>query len=219
MGEPACAQEAPLSDLDVDTVRELFNVGVGAAAASLSEMVDAEILLGVPDVQFLPKAAAAARIGSGSRAIVGVEQRFASQFGPGSAVLMFQEGQSLDLVRVITREDGVFGDMTELEAETLTEVGNIILNACLATIANVLRRTMRMSLPSVVRGDGTTLFDADAPDASGELVLFLYIDFSIRNQDIRGFIALIMDLPSIAALKKIVRDYIREIDKQAGHAG
>jgi chemotaxis protein CheC len=46
-------------------------------------------------------------------------------------------------------------------------------------------------------------------------VLFLYIDFTIKNRNIRGFIALLMDLPSITALKKIVHDFISRIDKQA----
>jgi chemotaxis protein CheC len=51
-------------------------------------------------------------------------------------------------------------------------------------------------------------------------VLFLYIDFTIKNRDVRGFIALLMGLPSITALKDIVRDFIDGIGRQtAGHVG
>ena len=57
-------------------------------------------------------------------------------------------------------------DVIDLEQEALAETGNIILNACLATIANVLRRTMRMSLPSVIRGDGDALFDVKRGEAA-----------------------------------------------------
>ena len=49
--------------------------------------------------------------------------------------------------------------------------------------------------------------------------LFLYIDFTIKSRDIRGFIALLMDLPSIMALKEIVQDFIDGIDKQPGGVG
>jgi chemotaxis protein CheC len=76
---------------------------------------------------------------------------------------------------------------------------------------------MRMSLPSVIRGSGATLFDTETPALGGDLVMFLYIDFTIKNRDIRGFIALLMDLPSIIALKKIVRDFIGRLDEQSGH--
>jgi chemotaxis protein CheC len=77
---------------------------------------------------------------------------------------------------------------------------------------------MRMSLPSVVRGDGQALFGSGI---SGEqFVLFLYIDFNIKKHNVRGFIALIMDLPSIAALKEIVNDYVNNIQRQSpSHVG
>jgi chemotaxis protein CheC len=45
-------------------------------------------------------------------------------------------------------------------------------------------------------------------------VLFLYIDFTIKSRDIGGFIALLLDLPAIIALKEIVRDFIDGIDRQ-----
>ena len=107
-----------------------------------------------------------------------------------------------------------------LEQEALAETGNIILNACLATIANVLRRTMRMSLPSILRGDGDTLFDVRRARAATDLVLFLYIDFTIKNRDIRGFIALAHGLAFDRGLKDIVRDFIEGIGRQiSGHVG
>jgi chemotaxis protein CheC len=79
---------------------------------------------------------------------------------------------------------------------------------------------MRMSLPSIVRGDGATLFEVEGVASGGQFVLFLYIDFNIKKRDVHGFIALLMDLPSIAALKEIVHDFISGIEKQSsGHAG
>jgi chemotaxis protein CheC len=145
-----------------------------------------------------------------------VQQSFDGPFS-GRALLIFPEAQSLELVRSIVGPEHSLEDVIDLEQEALAETGNVILNACLATIANVLHRSMRMSLPSVVRGDGATLFAVQA--APSDLVLFLYIDFTIRNRDVRGFIALLMDLPSITALKDIVRDFIGDLDKQSDHVG
>ena len=153
----------------------------------------------------------------GTAKLVAVQQSFEGPFS-GRALLIFPQAQSLELVRSIVGDDHSLEDVIDLEEEALAETGNIILNACLATIANVLRRTMQMSLPSIVRGDGDALFDVRA--GSGELVLFLYIDFTIKNRDVRGFIALLMDLPSISALKHIVRDFIDGIGRQnAGNVG
>jgi chemotaxis protein CheC len=208
-----------LSEEERDALAEIANMGVSRAATSLRQMVGEQVLLSVPTLEIVNRVKAARLVeGGNSRKLVAVQQSFEGPF-EGRALLIFPEAQSLELVRSIVGAEQSLEDVIDLEQEALAETGNIILNACLATIANVLRRTMRMSLPSVIRGDGTLLFDAEAPNANGELVLFLYIDFSIKNRDIHGFISLIMDLPSITALKEIVRDYIRAIDKQAGHAG
>ena len=99
-----------------------------------------------------------------------------------------------------------------MENEALAETGNIILNGCLATIANLLQRSLTMSLPEVLRGDGEMLFEVDAARGStGGLVLFLYINFSVRTRDIRGYIAMVMDLPSLAALKLLIEDFIMRV--------
>lgn len=209
-----------LSEIEQDALAEIANMGVSRAAASLRRMVGEQVLLSVPAVNIVSRRVASRMVEKGhSPKLVAVQQSFEGPFS-GRALLIFPEAQSLELVRSIVGEEHSLEDVIDLEQEALAETGNIILNACLATIANVLRRTMRMSLPSIVRGDGDTLFDVREESSDG-LVLFLYIDFTIRNRDVRGFIALLMGLPSIAALKDIVRDFIDGIGWQtaAGHVG
>lgn len=208
-----------LSEIEQDALAEIANMGVSRAAASLRRMVGEQVFLSVPAVSIVTRATASQLVERGhSTKLVAVQQSFEGPFS-GRALLIFPEAQSLELVRSIVGEQHSLEDVIDLEQEALAETGNIILNACLATIANVLRRTMRMSLPSIIRGDGDTLFDVQV-GGGGNLVLFLYIDFTIKNRDVRGFIALLMGLPSIAALKEIVRDFIDGIGRQtAGHVG
>ena len=202
-----------LSDIEKDALAEIANMGVSRAAASLRQMVGEQVLLSVPAVNIVTREAAAGLVERGnSPRLVAVQQSFEGPFS-GRALLIFPEAQSLELVRSIVGEEHSLEDVIDLEQEALAETGNIILNACLATIANVLRRSMRMSLPSVIRGDGATLFETRSSDPDGDLVLFLYIDFTIKSRDVRGFIALLMDLPSITALKEIVGDFIEGIEK------
>lgn len=203
-----------LTDDERDALAEIANMGVSRAATSLRKMVGEQVLLSVPAVNIVTREEASVLVGGGGEAkLVAVQQSFDGPFA-GSALLIFPAAQSLELVRLIVGEEHSLEDVIDLEQEALAETGNIILNACLATIANVLRHTMRMSLPTVIRGDGAALFGVEAGHATGNLVLFLYIDFTIKQRDIHGFIALLMDLPSIAALKDIVRDFINGIERQ-----
>jgi chemotaxis protein CheC len=209
-----------LTDIEQDALAEIANMGVSRAANSLRQMVGEQVLLSVPAVKIVTRQAASKLVEpNNTKKLVAVQQTFDGPFA-GKALLIFPEAQSLELVRAIVGDEHSLEDVIDLEQEALAETGNIILNGCLATIANVLQRTMRMSLPSIVRGDGATLFEAEGADPDGTFVLFLYIDFNIKKRDVHGFIALLMDLPSIAALKDIVHDFIDGIEKQpSGHVG
>jgi chemotaxis protein CheC len=203
-----------LTEIEKDALAEIANLGVSRAANSLRQMLGEQVFLTVPNVQIVGRQAASDLIGRGSRSprFVAVQQSFDGPFA-GKAPLIFPEEQSLELVRTIVGEQHSLEDVIDLEQEALAETGNVILNACLATIANLLRRTMNMSLPAVIRGSGEALFGEKA--GNDNLVPFLYINFRTKERDIHGFIALLMDLPSITALKTIVTDYIRVIESGA----
>ena len=203
-----------LTDIEQDAIAEIANMGVSRAASSLRQMLGEQLLLSVPAVHIVARQVAAELVEQGnSPKLVAVQQSFDGPFS-GKALLIFPETQSLELVRSIVGEEHSLDDVIDLEHEALAETGNIILNACLATIANVIRRPMQMSLPSVLRGDGDTLFGTRSATAENNLVLFLYIDFSTRKRNIKGFIALLMDLPSITTLKAIVHDYIETLTNE-----
>jgi chemotaxis protein CheC len=200
-----------LSPIERDAFAEIANMGVARAATSLRQMLGEQVLLSVPAVHIVTREVAAELVERDNSAkLVAVQQSFDGPFS-GRALLIFPEAQSLELVRSIVGADQSLEDVIDLEQEALAETGNVILNACLATIANVLRKSMRMSLPTIIRGDGATLFAQ--PPGGGKLVLFLYIDFTIKSRGMRGFIALLMDLPSIAALKEIVQDFIEKVER------
>lgn len=209
-----------LTEIEQDALAEIANMGVSRAGSSLRQMVGEQVLLSVPAVTIVTREAASKLVErNNAKKLVAVQQSFEGPFA-GRALLIFPEAQSLELVQLIVGHEHSLEDVIDLEQEALAETGNVILNGCLAMIANVLHRTMRMSLPSIVRGDGATLFEVDGATSGGQFVLFLYIDFNIKKRDVHGFIALLMDLPSIATLKEIVHDFINGIEKQpSGYVG
>jgi chemotaxis protein CheC len=203
---------ASLTEAEQDALGEIANMGVSRAATSLRQMLGEQVVLAVPAARIVTRETAARLVARDNKsALVAVEQSFEGPFS-GKALLIFPEAQSLELVRTIVGEEHSIEDVIDLEQEALAETGNIILNACLATIANVLRRTMTVSLPTVIRGTGDTLFGASSETPEENMVLFLYIDFRAKSRDIKGFIALLLDLPSITAMKSIVNDYIDSVD-------
>jgi chemotaxis protein CheC len=200
-----------LEELERDALTELVNIGVSRAASSLRQMVGRQVLLSVPSVEVVTRTTAAALIRERETGpLVAVRQDFEGAFN-GQALLIFPQQNSLELVRSVAGDDLAPAEMAEMENEALAETGNIVLNSCLATMANMLQRPLNMSLPEVVRGDGARFFELDGKVPSEGVVLFLYINFSISERDIRGYIAMLMDLPSLDALKQLIREFIRRV--------
>lgn len=200
-----------LTELERDALTEIVNIGVSRAASSLRKMVGHEVHLSVPSIEIVSQSRAARLISERElEALVAVRQSFAGAFS-GRALLIFPEANSLELVRAVTGDELSAEDVLEMEHEALAETGNVILNSCLATMANMLKRSLTMTIPEVLRGNGATLFEVNEGGAQEGLVLFLYIDFAVRQRDIRGYIAMLMDLPSLAILRDLLDEFIARV--------
>lgn len=204
-----------LNELERDALSELANLGVGRAAASLARMVGGQVLLSVPSVDVVTREQATALAVRGKTgSLVAVQQSFVGPFS-GQALLVFPEANSLELVRAVVGEAVPLEDVADMEQEAVAEIGNIVLNGCLATMANMLRQRLDMSLPEVMRTSDTQLFASSRSGEDGGLVLFLFIDFRVRQRDIQGYIALLMDLPSLERLKDLINDFVLRATSEA----
>ena len=204
---------APLLDpLESDALTELVNIGVSRSALSLRELVGQQVLLSVPSLTVLTRRDAASQLSqSNSDLLVAVRQSFDGDFS-GRALLIFHETNSLELVRAVAGSELSIEDILELEQEALAEIGNIILNGCMATVANLLERTLTISMPEVIRGNGFDFFDLKN-SVEDDVVVFVSIHFSLKGREISGYVAMVMDLQSLSSLKQLVADYI----KRAAH--
>lgn len=200
-----------LTELETDALTEIVNIGVSRAASNLRKMVGDQVFLSVPSIEVVNQRRAARLISERETdELIAVRQDFDGPFS-GRALLIFPETNSLELVRAVTGGELTAQEVLELEHEALAETGNIILNSCLATMANMLKRSLTMTIPEVIRGSGATLFEISDESVADGLVLFLFIDFAVRKHDIRGYIAMIMDLPSMAVLKELLGEFIERV--------
>lgn len=200
-----------LDELEADALTELVNLGISQSAGNLAQMVREEVTLSVPKVTLVSREEAIRTLSDReAKNLVAVHQVFEGDI-TGRALLIFPEAKSLELVRAVVGGDLSIEEIIELEQEALAETGNVILNGCIATIANQLQRSLRISLPEILHGESRDFFNLEPPPEHGDTVMFVYIKFAVRQRDIDGYIAMLLDMPSIASLRELLREYIQRV--------
>jgi chemotaxis protein CheC len=199
-----------LTELQHDALVEIFNMGVGNAASAMSNIVNEEVTMSVPTITFQSRTDAATSLGNKeSRRICGVSQRYQGAFNT-DAILMFPEEQSLEIVRLMVGESVSNEELTEMEQEAMSEIGNIILNACVGILANIFKRELQGSLPSYLVGSSSDILEVNV-DSSEDVVLMLHIDFNLERHQIHGYVAFLLDMSAMLDLQQHIDLYLSGI--------
>lgn len=199
-----------LSPDEADAIVELFNIGMGATAENLSTLLGEEVALSVPTLRLTSRRAIAAELEAGAGAdLCSVSETVAGAFR-GEAMLLFRIGEGLALARRLlpdtpadsgTADGGAAnGGIGEIEQDALTEIGNIILNGCLASFANLMDAPVDGGLPRYRAGPASRLIvGADDP------LLYVGIDVAPAHGGGRGRALFLLDIASLDAFRAAMR--------------
>ncbi len=186
-----------LTELEEDLLLELFNLGVGRAANSLSQLVQKEVLLSVPEVSIDTTDQVVADLDSGTL-ICGISQEVRGPFD-ARAMLVFPEQGSLEVVGQMLGGGMPEEMVAELQQEAFTEIGNIVLNACIASISNTLDGTFEIDVPQFCHGSVDSVFSAEAVGGDN-ISMLIYIHMRLRESEITGHLAFLLSSDSLQQL-------------------
>ena len=189
-----------LDDDQLDALSEIFNIGVGKAAAAMSGLVGDEVLLSVPHVSLLTVSEAAQELNAANPRLYAVRQPFDGVF-KGDALLIFPSEKSLEIVRIVAGQSVPEVDISGLEQDAMTEIGNVMLNACIAALSDLLQSEFQLGTPDVDIGDGRTILRTRIQN---HLVVFLHIRFELKHSQIEGFVVFVLHTTSLTALREAV---------------
>ena len=191
---------AKLDAEQIDALSEIFNIGVGKAAAAMGNLMHDEVLLSVPHVSIFTVSEAAQQLGSAGSTMYGVRQPFRGVFN-GDALLIFPGDKSLEIVRIVAGQAMPGEDLSAIEQDAMAELGNVMLSACLATLADLLGNEFELSPPRVDVGDSRTILGTRIQN---HLVVFLHIRFELLSSQIEGFVVFVLNTTSLLALRAAV---------------
>lgn len=197
-----------LNDLQKDALIELINVGFGRAAAALSKLTGYRVVLEVPNVGIFP----VGELGGTLRDflnddIATVHQIFTGPVG-GDALLILDQGGATTLKQLLTDEPSLPLPVDGTAREVLTEVGNILINACLGTLANVLDVHVSFSVPRLTLDTLGALLDSLVVSREGlRYALVVHAGFRVRGSEVKGYIVIVLSVASLDRLFRAIHEW------------
>ena len=132
------------TDMQLDALRELANIGAGTAATSLSGLLGIPIDVAVPSAAALPLADAIDATGPADLCVTGVAIPLDGDL-EGSALMLFPEEDVATLCGLLGLEDD-----SEYAASALGEVVNILCASYLGALADMTGLQIELGPPEQV---------------------------------------------------------------------
>ncbi|MBF0348426.1 MAG: hypothetical protein HQL81_12240 [Magnetococcales bacterium] len=214
-----------LDELEEDAIKELFNLSLGRAVPTLSEMVDAEIEFSVPCLEMTPASSLVENIESlvGSAACL-VQMGFDLVFSwrenlAGTALFLMRADSMEPMLNALYGVPVPMATQHQVCRETFTDVGDLVLYTCVSTLSRLLDSDVEGEKPAFHRGnprDWNIAMASFNPGGEGgfdghweeKRVANLRIDVAIPVRKVAGSVLIWFDLTDGPDLKRAIRHFI-----------
>ena len=192
-----------LTPVQYDALVELLNIGFGRAASALSDLTGHRVLLEVPQVSVHPMD----QLSSALRPVLSdnvasVHQIFSGPVG-GDALLILDHSAAGSLKELLTNEPALPLPIDASAREVLTEVGNILLNACLGTFGNLLHVQVSFSVPQLNLDTLHHVMQSLLINSEGlRFALVVQAGFKLKDAEVTGYLVIVL---SVASLDRLIR--------------
>lgn len=141
-------QTQPLTELQMDAIREVCNIASGTAASTLSQILGKRIDMKVPEIQIVPIEQATAIMGDPASIVAGVYSKLLGDIN-GGLLLTFPREDVLLLAERLLGQPMKPHSLSDLDASAVCEIGNIISAAFVSAIAKMVNKTLFISVPKL----------------------------------------------------------------------
>ena len=186
------------TDLQLDALRELANIGSGTASTALSSMLGRSVDISVPNAFVMPMAEAVDTIGDPESETTGVVLGIVGELS-GSVLLLFTPKDAELMCRLLGVEAG-----TEIGVSALMEIGNIVG----ASYINALGQMIGMELEPTPPAAATDMLGAIVETVlaeragAGDVALLLDSDLVVEGEDCSVSFLLVPDQGGVDQMLK-----------------
>lgn len=199
-----------LTQLQTDALTELLNIGFARTAAALSELTGSRVILDVPEISLCSIQDLGANLATFIKGEVATVQQIFNGPVSGNAVLILNSQDALTLINSLTPNTGFHTHRLDSSAtEALTELGNILLNACLSMFGNILQIQISFSVPRLQLDalDGL-LHSLSIGREELRYALVIYTAFNLRENSVKGYMLMVLGVASLDYLIQAIESWV-----------
>jgi chemotaxis protein CheC len=190
-----------LNASQTDALTELINIAFGLTASKLSEISGQRVVLGAPVISIHPVDDLAKELESFvTSEVASIHQVFTGSFS-GDAILFLNYDGAVRLSNLLVEERLRSERLDSGNGEVLTEVGNMLLSACLGVFGNLLEVRVSFSIPLLHLDSLKALLASITIGGDGlRHAVVIATSFQIRKEDVAGQLAIVLAASSLERL-------------------
>ena len=200
-----------LTAQETDALTELINIAFARTGAALSDLTGHRVLLEPPTVALHLTSELHRQLG---RFVPGEVAWIHQVFeGPvaGDALLLLNYEGAVQLTELLTDDTQAGNRLDESAREVLTEVGNILLNACLGVFGNILKVHVGFSVPRLRLNNVDELIQwLNEGQEELRYALVIFTKFQVRDSEVNGFLVLVLSMSAFDRLVTELDNWIEE---------
>ena len=198
-----------LDSLQIEIFKEIINIGVGKSAEVLNTMIQSHVTLNVPKIKIIT-------YDKFSDFITYFEDEHYSVITLpfngeiyGYSKLIMPSDHAAKLVGAFIGASGTKMDMDSLRIDILSEIGNVIINAVMGTMSNILNIHLDYIVPSYNEGTRNIIIPEEMIK-NESAILFAETHFKIEKLDARGNFAIFFKVKSFNSLTEKIQAYFEK---------
>ncbi|HLS20391.1 MAG TPA: chemotaxis protein CheC [Bacillota bacterium] len=198
-------EPSKLTNMHIDILREIGNIGAGNAATSMAQLIDQQVHMEVPIVNIVNFDEMMDIVGGPEKLIVGMFFEICGDL-TGSVFFMLSVEEAEKLVHQMTNDPNLNlqGDTVDpLAFSALKESANIITGAYLTALSDFLNLSIRPSIPHLAVDMAGAILTVGLVELSRISDYAIVINTEINDQRINGITGHFFLLPDPDSLEII----------------
>jgi len=193
-----------LSEIQLDTLKEIGNIGAGNAITSLSSLLNMRIDMSVPVVRILDLNEATCIMGGPEKIVIGVLVKLYGDIEAIMVLILDRDFAYMVLNTLLGECTPDWSKLTLIQISAIAELGNIMISSYCVSISSLSDLNIKTSIPSVTVDMAGAILSVAAIEMStvSDKVIFIEDVYAGGAHDYSSNMMLI---PSIDSLNRLMQ--------------